>query len=387
MYDPVSSKIHCKICNSTDVVPYNISSLPLSAQPFTTLPSDNLFTSSSLYLCDSCGHMFLDMEPVPYYKSVIRSVSVSTEMTAFRKRQFANLCSLFSKPVSSLRVLEIGAGDGQYSSLLSEFFPQCYATEKDASNNSSSSFHFIDTHPDDDDFIHVMDSYAPFDLVCCFSYFEHLPDPVHVFHQISQLLNPSGYALLEVPNSNYIRENGLLSEVIPDHLHYFSVNSMLALSLHSPLNIVSFESIWSDYILSFLFHKPESVVSTIDRFTLSHNSVIQQIEEQLSALLPSEKVAVWGAGHQSLFILAASSLAKRVDYVIDSSPFKQTKYIPSISTPISPPSVLFSDSISLLFVICAGYNHEVISTIGKMQLPAPPLVFSVLDNKLTQESI
>ena len=57
-------------------------------------------------------------------------LSVSTEMTAFRKRQFANLCSLFSKPVSSLRVLEIGAGDGQYSSLLSEFFPNVMRLKK-----------------------------------------------------------------------------------------------------------------------------------------------------------------------------------------------------------------------------------------------------------------
>ena len=158
---------------------------------------------------------------------------------------------------------------------------------KDASNNTFPPFTSL-IHPDDEDFIHVMDS-----MLLLISYVVSATLNISLiltcFQSNCSALNPGGYILLEVPNSNYIRENGLLSEVIPDHLHYFSVNSMLALSLPSPLNIVSFESIWSDGILSFLFHKPEGAVSTIDRFSLSHNSLIQQIEEQLSALLPLKK--------------------------------------------------------------------------------------------------
>ena len=111
-------------------------------------------------------------------------------MTEYRRKQFRSLVSLFSKPVSEIRVLEIGAGNGQYSQILSEFFPLCFATEPNPTHISNSSVHFIDTHPDDDDFQQTLKDYGPFDLICCFSYLEHLPNPLHTLTQIEHLLLP-----------------------------------------------------------------------------------------------------------------------------------------------------------------------------------------------------
>jgi len=365
-----------------------IDNLPVSAQPFIKAPSSiSLSTKASLYLCDYCGHMFFDINPVSYYKSVIRSVSVSSDMTAHRRHQFKSLLYLFDKSPSDIKVLEIGAGNGQYAKLLAEIFPNCYATEKYSSNIASSSFNYIDTHPDDDDFELVVTPYGSFDLVCCFSYLEHLPDPVTTLKTIDSLLSPGGYALIEVPNSDYIRKNGLLSEAIPDHLHYFTAKSLLSMASSTKLNLHSLQPTWSNYILSLVFTKLEDATTVSSRLYTIHQSLVGEINSLLSQLLPDSKVAVWGAGHQSLFTLVSTSLSLRVDYVIDSSVAKQGQYIPGINKQIFSPSILEDQPIALLLIICAGYNDEVVSNVRNISLPSPIQVYSIRDSRLIREQL
>ena len=383
--DKAVDNIPCKVCKSLDVSILNISNLPVSAHPFSCSPTTNLAFDTSLFICQDCGHMYLDVPPVSYYKNVIRSVSVSSEMATFRRNQFRSLLSLFSKPSSQIRVLEIGAGNGQYSQLLSEVFSNCFATEPNSSSNLNSGFQFINTHPDNGDFEEIMKTYGNFDLICCFSYLEHLPNPHNTLLHISQLLSPDGFALLEVPNCDYIRKKSLLCEVIPDHLHYFSSRSLVTLAHQSNLSLHSLNSIWSNYIISCVFQKSEESQLVLSRFATSHDKFLAQIDEQVSLIASNKKIAVWGAGHQSLFILASSRLAQRVDFVLDSSVAKQEKYIPGINKKISNPSILQTHSISLLFVICAGYNSEVVSSIKSMKLPYPLKVFSISDNQLHEE--
>jgi len=382
------ANLHCKACGMQELAVLPIDNLPVSAQPFIKAPSSTpLSKNASLYLCDYCGHMFFDISPVSYYKSVIRSVSVSSNMTAYRRQQFKSLSLLFDKLPSDIKVLEIGAGNGQYAMLLAEIFPICYATEKDSSNIATSSFKYIDTHPDDDDFDVVVSPYGPFDLVCCFSYLEHLPDPATTLKIIDSLLSPGGYALIEVPNSDYIRKNGLLSEAIPDHLHYFTAKSLLSMVSPTRLNLHSLEPTWSNYILSLLFTKLENATSVSSRLQNIHQSLICQINILLSLFSPDAKVAVWGAGHQSLFTLVSTSLFLRVDYVIDSSEAKQGQYIPGINIEISPPSILEYQPITLLIIICAGYNDEVVSYVRNTCLPCPVHVYSIRDSRLIREQL
>lgn len=378
---------YCIACNSILVSSLNIPTLPISAQPFGATPSNTLAFQATLFLCDNCGHMFLNIPPVSYYKKIVRSVSVSSEMTSYRRKQFNSIVSLFSKPVSEIKVLEIGAGNGQYSKILSETFSLCYATEANSNNIVDSSVQFIDTHPDNSDFEAVMKPLGHFDLVCCFSYLEHLPNPLNTLCKIDQLLAPGGYALLEVPNCDYIRKKGLLSEIIPDHLHYFTARSLVSLASSTRLNLQSLNSTWSDYILSCIFQKSEDCKLVVSRFSSCHDNLLAQIKSQVSRLSSDKKIAVWGAGHQSLFILASSILFKRVSFVIDSSTSKQNKYIPGLSIRVSHPSILLVENISLIFVICAGYNSEVVSSIRCMGLPGPVKVFSVSDNQLKLEEV
>ena len=54
--------------------------------------------------------------------------------------------------------------------------------------------------------------------------------------------------MIEVPNTNYILNKGLLNEVIPDHQHYFTTDSLIKLSQELGLKVVSIENVWYNYI-------------------------------------------------------------------------------------------------------------------------------------------
>ena len=168
-----------------------------------------------------------DTDPVEYYKNVIRSVGISDEMKTYREKQFKSLRNKYFK-LKKVNALEIGSASGEYSKLLSDVFYKVTATEKGKNGMNKTKekgIECINTHPDEEDFVSKLENKKYFDLICCFSYVEHLPNPIQFLNKCRGLLSDSGYLLIELPNSEMIFRDGLLNEVIPDHLSYFTTST------------------------------------------------------------------------------------------------------------------------------------------------------------------
>jgi hypothetical protein len=78
---------------------------------------------------------------------------------------------------------------------------------------------------------------------------------------------------------------------------------------------------------------------------------------------PPKRVAVWGAGHQALAVMALAEVGPRVRYVIDSAPFKQGKRKPATHVPIVGPEAVNRDPVDAIIVMAAAYSDEVARTI------------------------
>jgi hypothetical protein len=74
-------------------------------------------------------------------------------------------------------------------------------------------------------------------------------------------------------------------------------------------------------------------------------------------------VAVWGAGHQALAVMALADLGGKIRYVIDSAPFKQGKFTPATHIPIVAPEHLKTDPVDAIIVMAASYSDEVAKLI------------------------
>ena len=82
----------CLVCSSNfyDEALLSFKNMPSSAQGFPELEELKKDKGADLnvYQCSSCGLIQLDINPVSYYKKVIRASGFSNEMIEFRFEQF-----------------------------------------------------------------------------------------------------------------------------------------------------------------------------------------------------------------------------------------------------------------------------------------------------------
>lgn len=304
--------------------------------------------------CSGCGLVQLSNDPVPYYKEVIRASAFSEEMKDFRMKQFNSFIRKFS--LKGKKIIEIGCGRGEHLFLMQQFGVEAYGLEYSAEsvmqcvkNGLKVSRGFLENSTG-------KLNYAPFDAFFILNFLEHLPDPNSILGGIYNNLTDGAVGLVEVPNFDMILRNKLFSEFISDHLFYFTKETLnTTLSLNG-FEVIKSSEVWHDYIIS-------AVVKKRKRLDLSHfhkyqTKVQQEIEEYISRF-KDKKVAIWGAGHQALAIIALVDLADKIKYVVDSAPFKQSKHTPATHIRIVSPDTLDSDPVDAIIVMAASYSDEV----------------------------
>ena len=310
--------------------------------------------------CSGCGLVQLSNQPVPYYKDVIRSAAFSEEMKSFRMEQFSHFVNKYF--LQDKKVLEVGCGKGEYLSLMQECGVDAYGVEH-AEESVTECLNvclkvtqgFVDsaesTLPD-----------APFDAFFILNFLEHIPDLNSVLRGIHNNLCNHAVGLIEVPNFDMILKKKLFSEFVGDHLHYFTEATLTKTLDWNGFEILECKPVWYDYILSAVVKKREPI--DLSSFAEFKSKLTQEILVYISQY-GEKRVAVWGAGHQALAVLALADLAGKIKYVIDSAPFKQGKLTPATHIPIVSPDMLDSDPVEAIIIMAASYSDEVEKIINQ----------------------
>ncbi|MDD5285986.1 MAG: class I SAM-dependent methyltransferase [Desulfuromonadaceae bacterium] len=304
--------------------------------------------------CSGCGLVQLSNKPVPYYREVIRAAAFSEEMKAFRIEQFTDFVNKYS--LRGNKVLEIGCGKGEYLSLMQQCGADSYGieyAEESVTYCIRSGLKVTQGFIEKDGSI-LPD--APFAAFFILNFLEHLPDLNSILRGIYDNLSVNAVGLVEVPNFDMILKNKLFSEFIGDHLFYFTRETLESILNRNGFEVLECKVVWHDYIIS-------AVVKKRSPLDLSSFAGLQlQFKEELQGFISQfgeKRVAVWGAGHQALAILALTDLAEKVRYVVDSAPFKQGKLTPATHIPIFSPDVLNSDPVDAVIIMAASYSEEV----------------------------
>jgi len=348
----------CRVCDGA-VYPEALlqySNMPATAQGFPSSDTLALDTGANIEVCQcsACGLIQLSNEPVSYYRDVIRAAAFSEDMRSFRIAQFKSWAEKYQ--LLGRKVIEVGCGRGEYLSLLNDVGIDAYGLE-----HSTVSVQHCRSHG-----LQVSQGYfgdsglsietAPFDGFVCLNFMEHWPNPASSLQAIGNHLAEGAIGLVEVPNFDMIVEKGLFSEFIADHLLYFTEDTLrLTLQSHG-FDVLECQPVWQDYILSAVVRKRAPTnLAFFDRF---RTDISLQLNDYINRF-PPQKVAVWGAGHQSLAVTALANLAGKIAYVVDSAPFKQGKYTPATHLPIVAANHLKTNPVEAIIVMAASYSDEV----------------------------
>lgn len=350
----------CKICQQElykePLLKFN--NMPKSAQYFPDANSVSLEKGVDLELlqCSGCGVVQIPSSPVSYYKEVIRSVSFSQEMQDFRLSYFEEIVDKYN--LRNKQVIEIGCGDGSYLFHLNKFIKNVWGIEFSKRNIlecKKKGLIVIEGFVEDENFIIEE---GPFDAFFMFSFLEHLPEPNKTIRGIFNNLKEDGIGIVEVPNFDMILEKRLFSEFIPDHLFYFTAETLRTTLELNGFKVMEINNIWHNYIISAIIKKRAKLDLS------GFKTQMERISKELNIYVGNFKnVAVWGAGHQALAIMSLCNVANKIKYVVDSATFKQGKYTPSTHIPIVSPETIKKDPVEAIIVIAGSYTDEVVRTI------------------------
>lgn len=336
--------------------------MPAAAQGLPTadqLAADRGVTLA-LHQCSGCGTVQLATEPVPYWRDVIRAAGISAEMRAYRLDQFGHW--LGQHDLTGRKVLEVGCGRGEYLSLLRdagadatgiEHLPASVAACREAGLRVTEGF--IDG-PD----TRLAD--GPFDGFAILNFLEHIPAAHLTLRGIVANLEPGAIGLVEVPDFDMILRMRLFAEFVPDHLYYFTRQSLKHLLEGNGLEVLECSSEWHGYVLSATVRKR----TPLDLSALQNAQA--DIQASFNAFLDrfdTGRVAIWGAGHQALALISLLGIAPRIRYVLDSAPFKQGRFTPATHLPIVAPERLDEGEVDAVIVLAASYSEEVANLIAK----------------------
>lgn len=337
--------------------------MPVSAQD---IPSQMELTQDKgiplkLYQCRGCGLVQFDCEPVSYYKDVIRSGGYSTTMVELRRKQYTHFIHTYD--LEKKKILEVGCGQGEFLSVLTEFEVEAYGIEhKDSLVKLAEEKGLSVTKG----FMLNKDTkveHAPFDAFLSFNFLEHQPDPNGMLQGIYNNLTEDGMGLITVPSLEYILEHNGYYELIRDHLAYYTFDTLEFLLNKNGFDVLEKEMVNRD-TLSVIARKKKRL--DIQGLKGSYQSIRREINEYIDAKKRAgKKVAIWGASHQGFTLASTAQLDRKVEYIIDSAPFKQGKYAPASHIPILSPAEAKERPVDAIIIMAPGYTDEIADIIRK----------------------
>lgn len=350
----------CRICGQdlSDEL-FILKNVPSGAQVFldkASLSQDNPI-DMTLCQCRCCGVIQLVGEPVSYWRKVIRASGISQSMCAFRRKQFREYVEKYD--LLNKNILEIGAASGEFVSIMSQVGAKAEGIEFDnnlvqkASEKKLNVKKFIfETGKE-----RLEKKYDGFFML---NWLEHLPNLPAFFNALKNNITENAVGLIEVPNSEKILEKGQISELIQDHLYYFTQKTFVRVLEMFGFEVLSINKILDNYVLSAVIKQRKLYDTTLlNEKYLSYKKAFNNLINSFNS------VAVWGAGHQSLTALSMLDYIHKVSFVIDSADFKQNKYTPVTHLPIVSPDILKQKKVEAVIVAVGSYNNEVIDFLKK----------------------
>lgn len=356
--DSAKPGYQCRVCGR-DLFPVSLlryDNMPKSAQ---YLPdSRELDTDCGVTLqvgqCAGCGLVQLKNHPVPYFKEVIRAIAVSDEMKRFRQSQFADF--IISNQLENKKIIEIGCGKGEFLHLLKEFNVNFYGVEFSAASVEHCRKSGLNVEQRFIEAPNEILPHSPFDAFLILNFLEHLPDPNTLLSGIHYNLCDTAVGIVEVPNFDMLIRGKLFSEFIGDHLLYFTKETLNFTLQYNGFEVLDIQEIWYDYILCAMVRKRQPM--DLSEFSQQQAHLTETIQTFIHRF-GSRKVAIWGAGHQALALIAQTGIAPDIRYIVDSAPFKQGKFTPATHLPIVAPEKLRTDPVDAIIVMAASYCDEV----------------------------
>lgn len=370
----------CHLCNHELFVNpiIQLKGVPKAAQYY---PKKNEFAKDTgitlaIKQCSFCGLVQHRMQPVDYYKEVITAATLSEKSRLSRLNQMKAFAEKFR--LKGKKVLDIGAGKGEMIDVLNEAGLKAVgieAGEESVKAGRDAGRNMIHGYIGD---LKKIEG-GPYGVFISLNYLEHLPKPAAIIKNIYNNTTADAVGFITVPNLDYLLKNKLFYEFVADHISYFTAKTLAYAFEINGFDVLGCQTINEGNDIA-AFVRKKSALNLSPQY-VEVEALIKNFQEiMIDYKAQGKRIAVWGAGHRTLTLLALSK-ANDIAYIIDSAKFKQGKFAPILHIKIVSPDYLRKDKVGLVIVMVPGlYPGEVLKTLEQMDVRAKVAVLR--ENKI-----
>jgi hypothetical protein len=341
-----------------------------------------------LGFCRSCGLVYntaFDPALVEYSQRYENSLHFSPHFQAYARALALRLIERFD--LRGKRIVEIGAGDGDFLRLLCR-----------EGGNRGLGFDpgYDGPSPKDADGVTIIPEFysedhaaEPADFIVCRHVLEHIERPRDFLGSIRSTIGDRTDTAIyfEVPDFNYTLRDGGVWDVIYEHCTYFTAPSLSRLFAAAGFAVSGVESTFDGQFLGLeatpapALQRPGDdtevgrLAPLVASFAGVYRDKMNGWNEYLAGLHRGGRSAVvWGAGSKGVtFLNALPGAAAAIDRVVDINPRKQGMHVAGAGTLIVPPDALRDSPPDVVIVMNPAYSREVQGMTAGLGL-APELV-------------
>ncbi len=354
--------------------------------------------------CDNCGLVQLGyvVDPEIMFKNYAYLTGASEPLLAHFAALAAEITQRFDVPVGSL-VVDVGSNDGTLLQSFQKLGMRVLGVEPAVNISKLAVSRGIETT---NDFFssHVAETISAelgrAKVITAANVLAHVNDPEDFLSGVTSLLDEDGIFVIEVPYLVDLLEKREFDTIYHEHLSYFALRPLMSLFAKFGLGIVRVEriSVHGGSLRLYVQKSAHSISPNVsellkleERAKLAALETYQkfaedvsQIKEELRSLLQSLKargarIVGYGAPAKGNLLLNYCQIGTDIlDYIIDTTPFKQGRYTPGTRVPIFPESRFHNAPTDYALLLAWNYTDAILQKEkayrqagGKFIVPIP----------------
>jgi len=402
----------CRICGSTKLDKF----LSLGPSPLANnflrvdqLNKKELHYPLDVYFCNKC-HLVQLLDIVPpevMFKDYAYITSASKPMELHFAGLAKDVVNNFKVSKDSL-VVDIGSNDGTLLQYFSKMGLRILGIEP-ASNIAQIArkrgVTTINKFFSKDCAIKIYKKYGFADIILATNVFAHLDNLENILYGIDYLLSKDGVFVIEVPYLINLLDNIEFDTIYHEHLSYFSIYPLIYLFQKFGMKIVDIKQIpihggsirifvkrltkkQSQNVSKFLSTEQNAEIDSLKIYTKFAKKVAL-VKERLVKLLKTlknEKIRItgYGATAKGNTLLNYCKIGPDIlDYISDTTPYKQGRYTPGMHIPIFPEEKFHREPPNYVLLLAWNYADEILQKEQKyrqkgvkfiLPLPVPKIL-------------
>jgi hypothetical protein len=336
-------------------------------------------------VCTFATNLALEPEKNQYGHLYDNSLFYSQHFQNFAKELAANLIQRYN--LHNKTIVEIGCGKVDFLSLFCELGNNTGLRFNPAQSQGQTEDRNRKDLADSIPSFNKLNESLKADFVFSYHELEHWNYPKSFLIALRQMISNSPHAkvFFAVPNAKKSFYEGDYTDIIYEHVSYFTVPSLYFLFHRCGFNITEvvesenaiFDSIYINATpekqkQSVFKLNSQSTASEIEDcinlFSTKSSRIIERHNNRIKKLLnKGKRLIMWGAGARGVTLLNIIK-DRRIEYAVDINPRKQGMYIPGTGQSIVDANFLIEYKPDYIIVANPAYENEIRQIISNLEI-------------------